>query len=177
MNEKRAESSLGHDLLLYCVFFAYAIIMLSLLFFRSDSVTSVNLIPMKTVYLYLAGKQPMALTNLLGNTILFIPLGAYIALFRRGGSFARTLTIVLCVLSGVELAQYILQVGAADIDDVILNTLGALVGVGLYRLLERLFAERARHVFEWSAFVIGTVFVILFVCLWTGVFGIYFRVI
>ena len=38
---------------------------------------------------------------------------------------------------GIEIAQYLLGTGYADVDDVLLNALGALAGCGLLRRLRR----------------------------------------
>ena len=42
--------------------------------------------------------------------------------------------VMLCLVLSAELAQTCLRVGSLDIDDVILNLAGALMGYGLGRL-------------------------------------------
>lgn len=98
-------------------------------FFRLGSV---NLIPFQTVRL-----NGMLLYILLGNILMFLPFGFFPALVWRGSTWKRALLTGVCVTGFIECWQ--LLVGRAfDIDDLWLNTLGAMAGFWLLRLLERL---------------------------------------
>lgn len=98
-------------------------------FFRLGSV---NLIPFQTVRL-----NGMLLYILLGNILMFLPFGFFPALVWRGSAWKRVLLTGFCVTGFIECWQ--LLVGRAfDIDDLWLNTLGAMAGFWLLRLLERL---------------------------------------
>lgn len=98
-------------------------------FFRLGSV---NLIPFQTVRL-----NGMLLYILLGNILMFLPFGFFPALVWRGSAWRRALLTGFCVTGFIECWQ--LLVGRAfDIDDLWLNTLGAMAGFWLLRLLERL---------------------------------------
>lgn len=98
-------------------------------FFRLGSV---NLIPFQTVRL-----NGMLLYILLGNILMFLPFGFFPALVWRGSAWKRALLTGFCVTGFIECWQ--LLVGRAfDIDDLWLNTLGAMAGFWLLRLLERL---------------------------------------
>lgn len=79
------------------------------------------------------------LANLLGNLLLFVPMGYLLPILsRKCQSLRRVVGIAaLCSLS-VEVLQFLLQAGHSDIDDFLLNTLGGLCG---YLLLRR-FASR-----------------------------------
>ena len=76
--------------------------------------------------------------NLFGNVILFIPFAfMLLALFR----ITKLNTIVLAALlvsTFIEITQYFFQIGLADIDDIILNTLGAIIGFYLYKLFSQM---------------------------------------
>lgn len=71
-------------------------------------------------------------TNLIGNILLFLPLP--IALYVHGVReyFVILLTAFLVSFS-IELIQYGLVIGVADIDDILLNFLGAVLGVYLLK--------------------------------------------
>ncbi|WIM69082.1 VanZ family protein [Corynebacterium breve] len=69
------------------------------------------------------------LLNVIGNTALFIPVGflaVTLASPRRPLFTAATTGFVASL--AIEIAQYALAVGYSDIDDLIFNTLGALIG-------------------------------------------------
>lgn len=77
-----------------------------------------------------------AMINLAGNLLMFVPLGLLPSLLWRGATWRRGAAIGLGTSVFIEAAQYFLM-RSTDIDDVILNTLGALCGWWLYLLLRR----------------------------------------
>jgi glycopeptide antibiotics resistance protein len=79
------------------------------------------------------------LRNTLGNIALFLPLGILLPLlFRRFHSLTRVVLLAAFLSLSIETIQFFSAfVGnfrAVDIDDVLLNTLGAFVGFAIYRL-------------------------------------------
>ena len=88
--------------------------------------------------------RAFALSNLLGNIAIFIPMGVYLPLLiRRKSIFVNTVCVAL-ISAVVEVLQYIFAVGSADIDDVILNTVGGLIGVSLFRVMELLLKDQTK---------------------------------
>ena len=74
---------------------------------------------------------------LLGNVVMFLPLGFFPALLWRNPRWWRSVLAAGGASLSVEIVQ--IFVGrSSDINDLILNTLGGLTGYGLYRLLARL---------------------------------------
>ncbi|MDO5032622.1 VanZ family protein [Corynebacterium sp.] len=87
-------------------------------------------------------------TNTLGNIALFMPLAATLLAAGRTGSrlrFGVGGTILLCVLLsvGIEVTQYIGALGFSDIDDLVFNSLGAVLGAVM---MSRLGSQRQRSV-------------------------------
>lgn len=114
---------------------------------------SVNLVPLKTVQLYLQSDLGrIAWANILGNLFLLVPLGALGPVaWRKLDHFGR----ILGAGAGVSLAIEALQFAkrfvdvlgmtrSVDIDDVILNVAGAVLGYALYRLV-RPWSRRGRE--------------------------------
>jgi glycopeptide antibiotics resistance protein len=78
----------------------------------------------------------IASTQVIGNLVMLLPLGIYVPLlFPKLSGFFRVFIICLLVSISIELMQLITNVRSTDIDDVILNTSGAIVGYGVYKLL------------------------------------------
>jgi glycopeptide antibiotics resistance protein len=78
----------------------------------------------------------LASTQVIGNFVMLLPLGIYIPLLFPGLSgFFRVFVICLLVSISIELMQLITSVRSSDIDDVILNTSGAVVGYLIYKFL------------------------------------------
>lgn len=71
--------------------------------------------------------------NLYGNILWFIPMGFGTAyLMKKKPFFFKTLLIGFSVSFSIETMQFLFQTGIADIDDLIFNTSGTLVGLLLY---------------------------------------------
>ena len=135
------------------LFLAYGAIMLWLLFDRPgydpavpywDQVTAqLNLIPFRTLRLFadllnsgVRSHITIAVINLGGNIIMFIPLGFLLPkVFPKLASLPRVLLTTAGIIAAVEILQLFTLVGCCDIDDLILNVLGAALGYWLHKLL------------------------------------------
>lgn len=83
--------------------------------------------------------------NTVGNVLLFIPLGALVARYRRGRRPLWWAGVVGLLTSlAIEATQYIAAVGYSDVDDLLCNTLGALLGAAIYALIYRQGLRAAR---------------------------------
>jgi glycopeptide antibiotics resistance protein len=98
-----------------------------------------NLIPFQTLGIYLNNLgSEFWLRNLFGNLALLLPLGllgpiASPALDR----WWRIALLALLVSTAIELTQLLVPDRSADIDDVIVNLAGALLGFALLRGMRR----------------------------------------
>ena len=72
--------------------------------------------------------------NFLGNIVAFMPLGILIPLNRLRPTTAWHVATWSALLSaGIEVVQYVSGRRVADVDDVLLNTCGGLIGYAFYR--------------------------------------------
>ena len=74
-------------------------------------------------------------TDLFGNIILFIPIPFFLAVLFNIKSPVKLFLIALGISTAVEISQYILSIGVADIDDIILNMAGTCIGIGVVKLI------------------------------------------
>jgi glycopeptide antibiotics resistance protein len=84
---------------------------------------------------YSANIRAFAFGNVVGNIVIFIPLGTYLALIIKHKRVTINLLFIFIVSLLVEIIQGVLGIGASDIDDIILNCLGGLIGIVGYKLL------------------------------------------
>lgn len=160
---KRSRKELFFTILLYVIFGFYLFLLAAILFRSRVGERSVNLIPFRTIGDYLADLtgaahlRSFALLNLLANIVIFIPLGVYAVLFNRDKRVWKNLLIVLGATVLAETVQTAFKLGHGDIDDVILNCLGGLLGILLCKGLYRLCGDegKTRHVVAVAAPVIG----------------------
>ena len=79
--------------------------------------------------------------NIAGNVILFMPFGflfpfvSDVRKFKRGRTFLGTfvVTVLFCFL--IEGIQLVSKVGVFDVDDIIMNTFGSVMGYAIFRIV------------------------------------------
>ncbi|MEO0469549.1 MAG: VanZ family protein [Bacteroidota bacterium] len=132
---------------------SYTIVMMWLLFFyrgnlirnldRRQDITQhkVYLIPFETTAVYIRTfTQPRlwrfqkeAIINLGGNVLMFVPLGWLMMAWREEiDRYWRHLLDFAGISFLVESIQLVFRVGTFDVDDIILNSLGAMIGLILW---------------------------------------------
>ena len=90
----------------------------------------VNLIPLENL-LEFDSKRDLLL-NLIGNVTMFIPTGIMTPLiYRKLDSFKKTMLTGIGISLAIEIIQLPFAVRASDVDDLILNTVGCLLGAGI----------------------------------------------
>lgn len=72
------------------------------------------------------------MTNLFGNVLIFVPFGFFLPMASRYRSLLGTLFYSFGLSFGVEIFQLITKVGSLDVDDMLLNTIGGIVGYLLF---------------------------------------------
>lgn len=71
--------------------------------------------------------------NLYGNIIAFVPFGMLLRWARnKNTTFMQAFAYSFEFTLTIEVAQYITKLGVFDVDDIILNTLGGIIGYGIY---------------------------------------------
>lgn len=95
---------------------------------------SFNIIPFKTIFNYIYRLFSMSInlniviTNLIGNLVCLMPLGLFIPLlFKKYNNTKSILVISITLVFIIEILQFITLSGSCDIDDIILNVLGAYI--------------------------------------------------
>ncbi len=83
--------------------------------------------------------------NIFGNIALFVPLPTLVASGTGLRSRRWLLAIGVAVSVGIEVTQYVWEIGVPDIDDVILNGTGVLLGVLLWELAFRKIHRRLAY--------------------------------
>ena len=129
----------------------YLLILIKLVFFKipidlviqnikgAESIhPSVNIIPFKTILNYIKGlpDSSIAIKNLLGNLVLLAPFAIFLPLlFKNIKNYKQIFAYSLLFSMTLETIQLGLRLGSFDIDDLILNVIGAMLGYGCIRLI------------------------------------------
>ncbi len=106
-----------------------------------EGLGTANFVPFKTIKMYIKYADKLnSFENLAGNILAFVPFGFLLPLVRKNKSnladiFANALILVV----GIEVFQLFSAFGALDVDDIILNCLGAVMGYFAYNRCYHLF--------------------------------------
>ena len=119
-----------HKEIIYLLAVIYILCLFHVVTFQDINYGESNFIPFKEIFRYSIGSNKF-IKNVLGNIILFIPFGflsSYLLKNRKLG----VITILTIIASGtIETVQY--YIGRVfDIDDIILNLLGGIIGFLIY---------------------------------------------
>ena len=139
----KSEVTGGRRLLRMFLFVIYLAVLVYLLFFserygRSESSTAYhyNLTLFKEIRRFYEHRETLGmqvvLVNLLGNVLAFVPFGFLLPELYPG--IRSAIRIGFCTLGFsflVECLQLLFRVGTFDVDDLLLNTIGGILGYGM----------------------------------------------
>lgn len=108
-----------------------------------------NLAPFKEISRYFRYYNTIGpllfLINIIGNVAAFLPFGFFLPIIsRRSKKWYNTVMLGLGFSLTLETLQLIFKVGSFDVDDMLLNTLGAALGYLTYRFIQWV-RVRMRH--------------------------------
>ncbi len=129
------------------IFVLYFTGLIYVMFFGFNRITgahySYNLIPFNTLYQYIFHFNNYSLytlfINLLGNIAVFIPFGILLPIMNK--QFEKPTKLLVVFIAGIfilEVLQLFFRVGAFDVDDIILNAIGAVLGQGIYLAIKNI---------------------------------------
>ena len=102
---------------------------------EKDGLRNINLIPFRSISPYLRNiTEPYAFKNIIANILVFIPLGFFVS-NKNSKNVFKALIICLGVILSIELIQLLFKIGFFDVDDIILNFIGSLIGMGINKIL------------------------------------------
>jgi glycopeptide antibiotics resistance protein len=73
--------------------------------------------------------------NVIGNVCVFMPLGVFLPkLFERCRRLLAVLVLSLELSLAIEIVQLVSRIGSFDVDDLLLNTIGGILGYFVYKI-------------------------------------------
>jgi len=77
------------------------------------------------------GRTELLAENIM-NVVVFVPVGLLLSCISRQLRWWYALLIGFCLSSSIEILQFVFKKGFSEFDDVIHNTLGCMIGYGIY---------------------------------------------
>jgi glycopeptide antibiotics resistance protein len=142
-----------HKVIPFLLFVGYLILLVNILVLKLLPVVTIgpmmfnfggtqegpaNLIPFKTIIPYLSGKNGylIPMINIVGNIIALVPAGFLIPFVYNKMNWRKTTLLAILLGLSIETTQLILHIGIFDIDDVILNCFGVIIGFWKFNLYQ-----------------------------------------
>jgi glycopeptide antibiotics resistance protein len=112
---------------------------LMLNFAGTDGGHPANFVPFKTILQYLLGDKGLIIAgaNLVGNIAPLVPIGLLVSFVYRNMTWKKSLALAAAAGLAIEGMQVVLRVGIFDIDDVVLNALGVMIGYWTFAILAK----------------------------------------
>ncbi len=144
----------------------YALLLFYVVTFQDVNYGTNNFVPFKEIFRYTFGSK-VFIHNIIGNIILFVPFGYFVAHIMKTKNVFPTIIISLITSSVIEFTQ--LKIGRTfDVDDIILNIIGSFLGCLIYVIIDSI-ENRLPVFFRSNLFknIIVILFVILVVILYS----------
>lgn len=133
---KNKEKFILYDELLKLGFLIYIISLFYVVTFQDVSWSTSNFIPFKEMFRYRLFSS-MFFKNVIGNMIMFMPYGFFISYILKLDK--KKIVFILSILVSLTIETTQLVIGRVfDVDDIILNVLGGLIGYFIYRLITKI---------------------------------------
>ena len=159
-----------HKIIPFLLFAGYLILLVNILVLKLLPVVTIgpmmfnfggtqegpaNLIPFKTIIPYLSGKNGflIPMINIVGNIVALVPAGFLIPFIYNKMNWRNAILLAILLGLSIETIQLILHIGIFDIDDVMLNGLGVIIGFWKFNLYQG-FSKNIQRIINAIAFFI-----------------------
>ena len=129
------EKLILHEELLKLCFIIYILCLFYVVTFQDVSWSSHNYIPFKEILRYDFGSS-LFYKNIFGNMLLFLPYGIFIAKYVKLKSPIITMLIAFITSLSIEVIQFLIG-RVFDVDDIILNVIGCVIGFSIYNIFKK----------------------------------------
>ena len=127
-----------------------------------SGVHGVNITLFKELTRYHIGSR-LFYRNIIGNIILFIPFGFFVSYYLKLERKSLIFFVTLGISVIIELIQ--LKIGRAfDIDDIILNIVGGILGYFLYRIVDKIFSKSSDS-FKGAIVIVALLTILVFLAI------------
>ena len=124
---------------IYLVYLCWVILLkLGTSFDSIPHLRNINLIPFRGS----VTTSRWGIRELAYNVLAFLPFGLYISIIKNKWSFFKKVLVAFLLSLSFEIIQYVFAIGASDITDIMNNTFGAIIGILVYSILNKIFKSK-----------------------------------
>jgi glycopeptide antibiotics resistance protein len=142
------------------LFAIYAVVLIGVVLFKfpfqiqlTDSGRHLNLIPFAGSF----ANPRLGIGEVVENALIFVPYGVYLSMVSGSWNLGKRVLVIAATSVAFETIQFVFGIGRSDITDVLDNTFGGLVGIGIYALLVKILGQRTDRVVSIVALVLTVI--------------------
>ena len=135
---------LGKILFVLYIIFVFYFLLISEIYGRTGEMQNYhyNLVLFKEIKRFWNYRKQLGIfstaANLLGNVLIFLPFGFFMPMASEYKSFLGTTVYSLSLSLVIEITQLFMKVGSFDVDDLLLNTIGGMLGYIAFTVCNRI---------------------------------------
>lgn len=123
-------------LIALCVEYIFLVYCSTVIYRSLSNVTGIDLTPFRTYILYKSGCD-FFLSEAIMNVVVFFPIGFLGSYIFRSWQWWKVLFLGVAFSVSIETLQFCFQRGFCELDDVMANSLGCIIGIGLSGCMRR----------------------------------------
>lgn len=147
-----------HKELLMFLFGIYIMCLFTVVTYQDIQSYGSNYIPFKEMFRYTLWSN-LFIKNVIGNMVMFVPYGFFLGFFVKVNKVSTAFILTSIVSITVEIIQK--NIGRVfDIDDIILNVIGGIIGFVIYKIFEGIkdrLPKFLRNTIFYSVILIGLI--------------------
>ncbi|MBP3887271.1 MAG: VanZ family protein, partial [Cellulosilyticum sp.] len=101
------------------------------------------------------------ISEIINNIVVFIPVGIYVCMLKKDWPILKKISVGFFISLCIEVLQFVLAIGATDITDLIGNTFGGIVGIGVFYLLSKVFKSKTNNIINILALIATILLIVL----------------
>ncbi len=134
---KNKEPFVFYKELLMLFFMVYILCLFQVVTFQDvSSFTHNNFIPFREITRYSIGSR-LFFKNVFGNILLFVPFGLLISIYLKPKNMGIPFALTFLSSLAIEFTQMLIG-RSFDVDDILLNCIGGIIGYFIYKVLDKI---------------------------------------
>lgn len=124
--------------IVFCMCISRFNIIMTLIGGQLTRIDAINMVPFHSIRENLRyGHSPVS-WDMLYNMVMFVPFGIVYCYYQKNFCIYKAIGLSFLTTFLIEASQFVFKTGVVDIDDLMINTMGSLVGIFLYIVLRKI---------------------------------------
>lgn len=106
--------------------------------------------------------HPIRTREVIYNILIFIPYGILISIAKENKSILNRIFQIFLTSLVFETLQFVFMIGSSDVNDLITNTLGGVIGIVIYGIFKKVFGRNSVKIVN-TLSIIFLIFAVIFI--------------